>query len=242
MASILFVIPGIDFDLSFLVSLVSLGISLAVLTVYILRYRQQESQLEEQRRQIDNQERQLEQYERELEAIERQTEFAKLNHEPYLEVENFEFEGDRVIILLSNYGDGVAKNLQLQTVLEADCSNQIELTPAESKLRRQSEDGDSPGEGQALRPGEQRVAFEGDAVAGFVGPTGSTHQQALRGQLMDLRDMGVDDSGKITLHVLTETLTQEQKSFPITEQPLTLSIPDKSARVSLSSAAERIRF
>lgn len=111
-------------NISFLFSGGSLLVSLGVLTIYVLQYNQQERQLEDQRRQLANQEEQLdaqrtqlEKQEQELEELARQTELAEIEHKIYVEVEDFEFEGDRVVVLLSNYGNGVAKNLRLQTTV-----------------------------------------------------------------------------------------------------------------------------
>lgn len=257
MAEIMLQAFGISLDLSLLISLGSLVISLWVLIIYILRYQQQEEQLEEQRRQIDNQEKQLdaqrtqleqqerelEQYQQELEELERQTELAELEHEAYIEVEDYEFEGDRVVLLLSNYGNGAATNLQLQTVLETNGPDHIKPTPAESPLRRRDGDGNSPFEAQALRPGEQRVEFEGEAIAGLVGPTGNTRQRSFRGLLMDLREMGTNETATVTFSVLAGTLTSDEKLIQVTEEPLTLSVSDAPNPISLSTAAEqKLRF
>ncbi|SDX74357.1 hypothetical protein SAMN04487946_10281 [Halobellus clavatus] len=165
----------------------SLVVSFCVLVVYVLQYRRQGRQLEEQHRQIQNQEAQLaaqreqldkqeqelEQYERELAQLEQQTELAEVEHQAHIEVEDYEFENDRVIVLLSNYGNGVATDLRLETILTAAESEYVQPHAGESRLRRRDADGNQPYEGQALRPGAQRVEFEGEAIVEVETPTPS---------------------------------------------------------------------
>jgi|GEM_PF-2764576 len=246
-------------DLSVLVSAASLLISLGVLTVYIFQYRQRSQQLAEQRRQIDNQEKQLaaqrtqleqqereleqqerelEQYQRELEELERQTELAELEHQAHLEVEDYEFRGDRIVVSLSNYGNGPATDLRLRTTLDASGPEHICPKTAESRLRRCGDaDGDvAPYEGQAIRPGEQRVAFEGESVVRLEGPTGETHQQSLRGVLLDLRSAGAAEGTTVTFDVLTETLTREELTVPVTDRALPVRLPEAGQPVTLQTA------
>lgn len=248
------VLQLVGIDPSLLVSGLSVLISLGVLTIYALQYRQQERQLDEQHRQLRNQEaqletqkeqlekqeRQLERYDRELAELERQTELAELAHQAHVEVEDYEFEGDRVIVLLSNYGNGAATDLRLETCLHADGSEHTRQRPGESRLRRRDGNGDHPYEGQALRPGEQRVEFEGEAIVALEGPTGSVHQQSLRGVLLDLREERADLTPSVSFRVLAQTLTQEEHAVDVTERPLSLSVPEGAASFSLATAADRM--
>lgn len=242
-------------NLSLFISVISVIISAVILLVYLYQSWQRARELKEQRRQIDNQEkqletqqaqlgnqerqleaqeRQLEQYQKELEELERQTELAEIEHKAYLEIEDYKFEGDRIIVLISNFGNGVAKNLRLKTKLETDGPDHLKLQPGTSRLRRRN-GSDQPYEGQALRSGEQRISFEGEAIVGIKGLAGNSHQQSLRGVLMDLREAEAGERPKVTFSVVAETLTEETHCVQITDRPLVLSIPDDGEVVSIAS-------
>lgn len=257
----------ISVDTSFLFSAASLLISVGVLTIYFLRYKQQDQQLRDQRRQIETQEKQLdtqqtqleqqerqlthqerqieqkereiEQFQEELEQLTRQTTLAELEHQPHLEVEDYRFEGDRVVILLSNYGNGVATNLRLETILNTSGFEHSRPMPAMSNLRRRESD-DASLNARAIGSGEQCIEFEGEAIVGLEGPTGSTHQRSFRGVMMDLQYTSEETDASIEFSILAESLAEEEESVLVTTRPLPLAISNGSEPINLETAVSRV--
>ncbi len=257
----------VSVDMSLFISMGSLFISAGVLTIYILRYKQQDQQLRDQRRQIDTQEKQLdnqqtqleqqerqlhhqerqieqkereiEQFQKELEQLIQQTALAELEHQPHLEVEDYRFEADRVIIVLSNYGNGVATNLQLETILNTSGFEHSRPIPAMSNLRRREGD-EASFNSRAIASGEKGVEFEGEAIVGIEGPTGSTYQRSFRGIMMDLQHTDEEIDASIEFSILAGSLDGKEESVPVTIHPLPLVISDNTEPINLATAVSRV--
>jgi hypothetical protein len=228
-----------------LISTASLIVSAGVLIVYYLEYRQQREQLEQQRRQIqqqetqlERQEQQLEQYQKELSEIEEQTKLARLEHQPHLEVESYEFDGNRIIVTLSNYGNGVAADLEMETHLEVSGVESVSLAPGICQLRRRYED-EQPYESQSIQPDEQRIIFEAEPIVKMVGTRGNTFQTSLPGVLEDLHHEPNCESAGINFRLRYRTLTEQADSVPITDHALSIRLDDMSAPPILESLIDR---
>lgn len=217
-----------------------------ILGIYIIQSRQRKQELEEQRRhleaqkeQLKKQDQELEQYERELTELERQTQLAEIDYAAHLEVEEYSFENDNVVLQISNYGNGPAKNLQLKTNLDISGLDHLETTSACSPLRRRDNSNNEPNMGQAIRSEEQGVEFEGRANVGLEGVTGEEYQQSLRGLLMDLQEENINNQPKVTFEVVAETMIEEEYVQPVSDRPIPFDIPDDDTPINLSVLVKR---
>jgi len=77
-------------------------------------------------------------------------------HEAIIHVEGYEFHGDRAIVWLSNYGNGVSKNLGLTTLVKADNGEHKQYELRSDSLQRIGGSGATPG---LIRPGEEKIPF-----------------------------------------------------------------------------------
>ena len=97
----------------------------------------------------------------------KQQEQLAAQHEAVLEVTDVEWYDDKAIIWISNFGNGVAKNLFLTTLVKADNNEHREYTIRHNALKRI----DTGGEwGNHIRPDEEDIAFTGQSKVGQPAP------------------------------------------------------------------------
>jgi hypothetical protein len=72
----------------------------------------------------------------------RQSRQLEARHEPLLEVTDIEWYGDNAIIWISNFGNGVAKNLRLATLVKSDTGEHRSHIVRSNSLKRIDKEGD----------------------------------------------------------------------------------------------------
>lgn len=97
----------------------------------------------------------------------RQARQLEAQHEAVLEVTNVEWYGDRAIIWVSNFGNGVAKRLRLTTLVKSDTGEHREYTVQANSLKRIDKEGEWT---NLIQPGEEKVPFQGTSKVGKLAP------------------------------------------------------------------------
>lgn len=112
------------------------------------------------------------------------------DHRAVVEVEDYEVDGERLVLQLSNVGNGVGTDLELVTATvfeETDdfapgiTTSRIELTKDEIKRGRQS-----------IKPHEDNVTFRTRPALGFEYSDGETHRQGYRRAMNELDRVDVE--------------------------------------------------
>jgi hypothetical protein len=88
-------------------------------------------------------------------------------HEAILEVTDVEWYGDKGIFWISNYGNGVAKNLSLSTLVKSNAGDHRTHSVRSNALKRIGKEGEWT---NLIEPGEERVPFYGTSKVGQVPP------------------------------------------------------------------------
>lgn len=105
----------------------------------------------------------------------RQQEQLAANHEAILETTDPRWNGDTVSVSISNFGNGVAKDLRLTTLVYVDTGAHREYTLRSSFMKRQ----DTQGEGtHIIQPGEEDIRFEGTSKIGEPAPISAPYDWA----------------------------------------------------------------
>jgi len=225
-------------DLSIIISVISLTTSVGTLIKYIFDYKQQQKQIARQERQIEQQEQQLAAYEKELDELSRQTELAELEHEAHLEIDDYKLEGDRVIVTISNYGNGLATELQVETLLTGIESEHRTPEPVTSDLKRREGENVSI-DGRTIQANEQGVEFVGTVIVGVKGPTGTVHQRSFRSVFQNLQQEGGCNIAQLELSVRAKTLSEKVHTVVVTRQPLSVHIQDQPPNSTLEEVSAR---
>jgi len=97
----------------------------------------------------------------------RQQEQLAAQHEAVLEVTDVEWYGDRAIVWVSNFGNGVAKNLSLATLVKSDVGNHRTHTVRSTALKRIDKDGEWTNH---IQSGEEDIPFHGKSKVGQIAP------------------------------------------------------------------------
>jgi hypothetical protein len=97
----------------------------------------------------------------------RQARQLEAQHEAVLEVTSVEWYGDKAIIWVSNFGNGVAKNLNLATLVKSDTGEHREHIVRSNSLKRIDKEGEWT---NLIQPGEERVPFYGTSKVGKLAP------------------------------------------------------------------------
>lgn len=97
----------------------------------------------------------------------RQQEQLAAQHEAVLEVTDVEWHGDKAILWVSNYGNGVAKNLALTTLVKVDTDDHRTYTIRSNALKRIDKEGEWT---NLIQPGEEDVPFYGKSKVGRLAP------------------------------------------------------------------------
>jgi hypothetical protein len=97
----------------------------------------------------------------------RQARQLEAQHEAVLEVTNAEWYGDKAIIWISNFGNGVAKSLNLATLVKSDTGEHCEHIVRSNSLKRIDKEGEWT---NLIQPGEEEVPFHGTSKVGKLAP------------------------------------------------------------------------
>lgn len=93
----------------------------------------------------------------------RQKEQLAANHEAVLEVTDYEWDGDDATIYLSNYGNGVAKEIGLVTLVHVDTGHHRRYVIKSNQMKRQDKRGEWS---NVIEPGEEEIEFAGKLKVG----------------------------------------------------------------------------
>jgi len=115
----------------------------------------------------------------------RQQEQLAAQHEAVLEVTGVNWEGDNATVYISNFGNGVAKRLQLATLVQVDTGDHRYYTMRSNVMERIDKNEEVPveiqrqegnllfergGRPNAIRPEEENIPFEGKSRVGKPAP------------------------------------------------------------------------
>ncbi|WP_433632953.1 hypothetical protein [Halomicrococcus sp. NG-SE-24] len=89
-----------------------------------------------------------------------QQQLMEANHKPVVEIEDYTVDEDRLVIELSNFGNGVGRNLELVVLSVFKETDNVAPDISTATLTRQPEDPTQHRQGQSIKPGEDRVSFE----------------------------------------------------------------------------------
>lgn len=156
--------------------LISSSLSIILIAVYMEMSESQRRQTKETTRQADLQEdvislqreqakhekQVLEIQENQTRVMERQTELMRTNHSTAIEIENYRTNGEKLILDLSNYGNGVATNLELVVLTGFKETDELGPDIASTELIRQSTANFTYRRGSSIKAGEDKVSFEAE--------------------------------------------------------------------------------
>lgn len=97
----------------------------------------------------------------------RQKEQLAAQHKAILEVTDAEWFEDKAILWISNYGNGVAKDLEFVTLVHSDTGDHRNYASRSNALKRIDKDGEWT---NLLQPGEEQIPFEARAKVGKPAP------------------------------------------------------------------------
>lgn len=84
----------------------------------------------------------------------------ELEHKPHVEIQEYETDGRKLIVWLSNFGNGVATNIELEGCIDFNETDNLRSGCASDRFRRVGEEGDYKKRvGNSLRPGEHNIRF-----------------------------------------------------------------------------------
>lgn len=95
----------------------------------------------------------------------RQQQLLKMERRPIIEVGDYNFEDGTAEILLSNYGEGVATDLELVTAVKFEGTETLKPEKASAPFRRSGEDHRRLE--RSIRPHQELVRFEADPCIGL---------------------------------------------------------------------------
>lgn len=151
-----------------------------------------------------------------------QYELLKIEQTPSLEVSDWEMNGDKITLYLSNFGEGLAKNLRLRTTVEFPTEDDVnmvsdsrhrdsvEVFTVEHNIHRYEE-------GEQLRERnimgtERKVEFRGEPP--FPNPSGQGYGNFQSGVGESLREEAYEFC--FWIDVVYETEFGEEKAEPVT--------------------------
>lgn len=97
----------------------------------------------------------------------RQQEQMAANHKAVLEVTDFEWDGDEATVYVSNFGNGVAKDLALATLVYVDTGEHRKYTLRLNHMKRQDKQGEWT---NVITPGEEEIPLKGKSIVGKLAP------------------------------------------------------------------------
>lgn len=97
----------------------------------------------------------------------RQQEQMAADHKAVLEVTDFEWNEDEATVYVSNFGNGVAKNLTLTTLAYVDTGKHRRYTRMMNHMKRQDKQGEWS---NIITPGEEEIPFKGKSKIGKPAP------------------------------------------------------------------------
>ena len=97
----------------------------------------------------------------------RQKEQLAAQHNAILEVSNVEWYGDKAILWVSNFGNGVADNLFLTTLVKSESGEHRTHASRSNGLKRIDKEGEWT---NLIQPGEEDIPFQAEAKVGQPAP------------------------------------------------------------------------
>lgn len=97
----------------------------------------------------------------------KQQEQLAAQHEAVLEVISVDYDGDEVLVHLSNFGNGVARDIGLVTLVYTDSGEHRKHVLKSNQMKRQDKGGTWT---NVIRPGEENIPFRGKAKVGKLAP------------------------------------------------------------------------
>jgi hypothetical protein len=84
----------------------------------------------------------------------------QFQHKPHVEIQKYETEGKQLEVWLSNLGNGVATDIELETCIDFEPTDDLEPGCASIRFRRVGENGDPKRRvGNSLKAGEHNIRF-----------------------------------------------------------------------------------
>ena len=89
----------------------------------------------------------------------------RFQNKPHIEIQRYETDGKQLEVWLSNLGNGVATDIEIETCIDFEPTDNFEPGCASGRLRRVGEEGDAKKRvGNSLEAGEHNVRFVGQPV------------------------------------------------------------------------------
>jgi hypothetical protein len=89
----------------------------------------------------------------------------RFQNKPHIEIQKYNTEGKKLEVWLSNLGNGVATDIELETCIDFESTGDLESGCAITRLRRVGKEGDPKRRvGNSLQAGEHNVRFVGEPV------------------------------------------------------------------------------
>lgn len=93
----------------------------------------------------------------------------RLENRPHLVVEEYDEKGNKIYAQLSNLGNGVSTDIELETTIGFEGGGSIEPASGRRPMRKVGEEGDEKSRvGNSLEAGRGHEMFVGDAVVGLI--------------------------------------------------------------------------
>lgn len=105
-------------------------------------------------------------YRQQKNILKDQKEFLKLERLPEIQLADYTIDGNELEVEVSNYGHGLAKNIQYWTTVSAPESDRLEPLVMETDTQRLTTEFDQTYE-QALNPNESRIIFQAEPTVAF---------------------------------------------------------------------------
>lgn len=94
-----------------------------------------------------------------------QSQQLRFQNKPHVEIQKYETDGKKLEVWLSNLGNGVATDIELETCTDFESTDQLEPGCARTRLRRVGDEGDPKHRvGNSLQAGEHNIRFVGEPV------------------------------------------------------------------------------
>ncbi|WP_231183081.1 hypothetical protein [Haladaptatus sp. DYF46] len=143
-----------------------------------------------------------------------QQKLMEADHRSVIEVEDYWTEDEKIIFQLSNFGNGVATDIELVSLSVFEDTEYFSPGTMRNRLTRKSDDPDRNRMGQSLKPGEGRIAFEALPSIGFELNSGQIHRCGFRTGMDELHTEDVDII-RLFYYIRYGDLLGEKHIFPV---------------------------
>lgn len=117
----------------------------------------------------------------------------ELEHKPHVEIQRYETDGRKLVVWLSNLGNGVATNIEIEACIDFHETDNFSPGCASDRFRRVGEEGDYKKRvGNSLRAGEHDIRFVAEPAVDIT-PDEPNHGWGLRAATERLVPDGVEE-------------------------------------------------